>query len=61
MDILAKLRDTAIAAMLGTAAIFANVGLANAEYPVSTVHLIVPYAPGGAGDMVGRIVADELG
>jgi len=30
-------------------------------YPVDTVTVIVPYAAGGAGDTVGRIVADELG
>jgi len=30
-------------------------------YPVDTVTMIVPYAPGGSGDIVGRIVADELG
>jgi tripartite-type tricarboxylate transporter receptor subunit TctC len=30
-------------------------------YPVDTVTVIVPYAAGGSGDIVGRIVADELG
>jgi len=30
------------------------------DYPVDTVTLVVPYAAGGAGDIVGRIVADEL-
>src|SRR5690606_31094702 len=29
-------------------------------YPVDTVTMIVPYAPGGSGDIVGRIIADEL-
>lgn len=29
-------------------------------YPVDTVTIVVPYAAGGAGDTVGRIVADEL-
>jgi tripartite-type tricarboxylate transporter receptor subunit TctC len=29
-------------------------------YPVDTVTMVVPYAPGGAGDIVGRLVADEL-
>ena len=32
-----------------------------ADYPVDTVTMVVPYAAGGAGDTVGRIVADELG
>ena len=31
------------------------------DYPVDTVTMIVPYAAGGAGDIVGRLVADELG
>ncbi len=30
------------------------------DYPVDTVTVIVPYAAGGSGDIVGRIVADEL-
>jgi tripartite-type tricarboxylate transporter receptor subunit TctC len=36
--------------------------LASAEtYPSRTVKLIVPYAAGGTGDIVARIVADRLG
>ena len=31
------------------------------DYPVDTATMIVPYAAGGAGDIVGRLVADELG
>jgi tripartite-type tricarboxylate transporter receptor subunit TctC len=31
------------------------------DYPVDTVTMVVPYAAGGAGDIVGRLVADELG
>ncbi len=30
------------------------------DYPVDTVTMVVPYAAGGAGDIVGRLVADEL-
>ncbi|MNT02016.1 Tripartite tricarboxylate transporter family receptor [compost metagenome] len=30
------------------------------DYPVDTVTMVVPYAAGGAGDTVGRLVADEL-
>lgn len=30
------------------------------KYPVDTVTMVVPYAAGGAGDIVGRLVADEL-
>jgi tripartite-type tricarboxylate transporter receptor subunit TctC len=32
-----------------------------AQWPERPVTLIVPFAPGGATDMVGRIVADQLG
>lgn len=34
--------------------------LAQDSYPVDTVTMVVPYAAGGAGDIVGRLVADEL-
>ena len=34
---------------------------ASAEYPERPIALIVPFAPGGANDIVGRIIADALG
>lgn len=34
--------------------------LSQETYPVDTVTMVVPYAAGGAGDTVGRLVADEL-
>jgi len=30
-------------------------------YPIKPIHLVVPYPPGGATDVLGRIVADKLG
>ena len=33
---------------------------AQAEYPTRTIRVLVPFAPGGVADMVGRIAADEL-
>lgn len=47
---------------LGAAFLFALVstGALAQDYPVDTVTMVVPYAAGGAGDIVGRIVADEL-
>lgn len=34
--------------------------LGQEAYPIETITLVVPYAAGGAGDTVGRLVADEL-
>jgi tripartite-type tricarboxylate transporter receptor subunit TctC len=33
---------------------------AQADYPTRTIRVLVPFAPGGVADMVGRIAADEL-
>lgn len=46
----------AVAAAMG---LFATAAPAQ-DYPVDTVTMVVPYATGGAGDIVGRLVADEL-
>jgi tripartite-type tricarboxylate transporter receptor subunit TctC len=41
-------------------ALLAVAGAANAAYPEKQITLVVPFAPGGANDAVGRIVAQEL-
>jgi tripartite-type tricarboxylate transporter receptor subunit TctC len=36
-------------------------GFAQASYPTKPIHMIVPFAPGGASDFVARIVTPKLG
>jgi tripartite-type tricarboxylate transporter receptor subunit TctC len=47
-------------AALASVLMTAGPAWAQATYPVDTVTMVVPYAAGGAGDIVGRLVADEL-
>ncbi len=47
-------------AMLLAFAISADVAMAQDKYPSRPVKVIVPYAPGGATDIVARIVGDEF-
>ncbi|MCK8778768.1 tripartite tricarboxylate transporter substrate binding protein [Rhizobium sp. NTR19] len=45
----------AAAVVMGTSA-----ARADDQYPISTVRMIVPYAPGGGGDITGRMIAEEI-
>lgn len=54
--IIAAFSTVLATAVMGTAPVVAQ----QEDYPVDTVTVIVPYAAGGAGDLVGRIVADAL-
>lgn len=47
-------------AALALGALIAGPALAQEEYPSRPVTIVVPYAPGGATDNVGRILAEEL-
>jgi len=59
MNIILKIGSGLLSATLLGGALMASAAAKDA-YPVDTVTVIVPYAPGGSGDIVGRIVADEL-
>src|SRR5450631_26987 len=41
--------------------LIASTGIAADAYPQHAIRLIVPYPPGGAGDIVGRLLSSRLG
>jgi tripartite-type tricarboxylate transporter receptor subunit TctC len=50
------------ALVVGLGAFLATgLALAQAGYPTRPVHLIVPYAPGGVSDIMGRVLSQKLG
>lgn len=53
-------RITALFAAAVAAACFAQPVAAQSEYPSKPTRIIVPYAPGGATDIVSRIIGDQL-
>ncbi|HUD85982.1 MAG TPA: tripartite tricarboxylate transporter substrate binding protein [Xanthobacteraceae bacterium] len=59
---MAGLRATAIGSvwLLLALAICAAPAVAD-DYPTRSIRLIIPFAPGGSNDVVGRIIANQLG
>lgn len=46
--------------VLGLAAISANCNLAIAAYPDKPIRIVIPFAPGGPSDVLGRSIAQKL-
>src|SRR5436305_14119784 len=62
---LRAMRMPAIAAIIALSAFAATQARAQADYPQRPVRMVIPFAPGGASDFVGRIMqakmSEELG
>jgi len=56
-----KKRSVLAALALSTIGVHLSPVLAQADYPNKPVKIIVPFPPGGTSDMMGRLIAEELG
>jgi len=53
-------RQALLCAVMAVAALSPAVSLAQAPWPAKAVRIVVPYAPGGANDILARVVAEKL-
>ena len=60
MNVASTFRALTIVALAGAALPCALAAESIAEYPSRPVRMIIPYAPGGASDFVGRILQPKL-
>lgn len=58
---LGLMRTVLLLSAISAAAISGGVARAEETYPSKPVHILVPFPPGGAVDIVARTLADELG
>jgi tripartite-type tricarboxylate transporter receptor subunit TctC len=58
---MARLGATIIGVALLATTLLASPAAAADDYPNRTIRLIIPFAPGGSNDVVGRIIANQLG
>lgn len=47
-------------AVMGGVMMLATTGTAQADYPTQPVRMVVPFAPGGPADAIGRVIAHRL-
>ena len=52
--------DARVIAVLAYTAVLAATPATAQTFPAKTIHLVVPYAAGGTGDIVARVIADKL-
>src|SRR6185503_8974487 len=58
----APMRKTGLSLLTATALLLALAGSAAAQdYPTKPVRLIIPFPPGGSNDVIGRMIATQLG
>ena len=53
-------RRSALAGLVGLCSVFGAGSALAQDYPQRTIRLVVPFAPGGGGDVIGRFYAQKL-